>query len=316
MLTRFCKILAALLLFLGAALLAFFGINYLRHDIERANMTDDVRRNVPGSFVRLSYGVTHYELSGPDSGRTVVLVHGFSVPYYLWDHTFDPLVTAGFRVLRYDLYGRGYSDRPNVKYDADLFEHQLLDLLAALKVQEPVDLVGASMGGPITVIFAARHPEKVRTLSLFDPAYSTSERLPWPLRTFPVGEYIMCVKIAPSLPGGQKEDFVHPELYPDYFAKYSAQMSYRGFRRALLSSLRDFIASDMRQDFETVGRSHKPVFLIWGTEDKDVPFEVSRDVLRTIPQAEFLPIGGAAHVAFYEQPEMVNPLLIQFLHRH
>jgi pimeloyl-ACP methyl ester carboxylesterase len=316
MLTRFCKILAALLLFLAAALLVFFSIDYIRNDQERADMTDEVRRNVPGSFVRLSNGVTHYELSGPDSGRTVVLVQGFSVPYYLWDHTFDPLVKAGFRVLRYDLYGRGYSDRPDVTYDADLFEHQLLDLLVALRIQEPIDVIGASMGGPIAVIFAARHPEKVRTVSLFDPGYSTGDRLPWQLRTFPVGEYIMCVKIAPSLPEGQKEDFVHPELYPDYFAKYAAQMHYRGFRRALLASLRNFVTSDTRQDFEAVGRSHKPVFLLWGTADKDVRFEVSKDALRDVPRAEFHPMDGAGHVAFYEQPEIVNPLLVQFLNRN
>lgn len=37
-------------------------------------------------------------------------MHGFSVPYYIWEPTFAALVQAGLRVLRYDLYGRGYSD--------------------------------------------------------------------------------------------------------------------------------------------------------------------------------------------------------------
>ena len=75
--------------------------------------------------MQLSQGYVHYELGGPVGGEKVVLVHGLSVPYYIWDPTFDALTEAGFRVLRYDLYGRGFSDRPKLRYDADLFDEQL-----------------------------------------------------------------------------------------------------------------------------------------------------------------------------------------------
>src|SRR3990172_6014274 len=103
---------------------------YFLFDQETMTLTDEVRQKVPGSFLQLPDGVVHYELagpppagmstsaleqvgSGPQAGppptrtdvRTVVLVHGFSVPYYIWDPTFEALIEAGFRVLRYDLYG-------------------------------------------------------------------------------------------------------------------------------------------------------------------------------------------------------------------
>ena len=64
--------------------------------------------------MRLSDGFTHYELGGPPTGHLVVLAAGFSVPYYIWDPTFSALTEAGVRVLRYDYYGRGFSDRPDV----------------------------------------------------------------------------------------------------------------------------------------------------------------------------------------------------------
>src|SRR5271168_5083920 len=96
-----------------AAACLYFAVNCARHNVEREEITDAVRRKATGSFVHLSDGLTHYELAGTESGRTVVLIHRFSAPYYLWDHTFDPVVKAGFRVLRYDLYGRGFSDRPH-----------------------------------------------------------------------------------------------------------------------------------------------------------------------------------------------------------
>jgi len=309
------KVAAFLVIILFSGMVSYFTINYARHDPETSVLNDDVRRRATGSFVRLSNGITHYELQGPPTARTVVLVHGFSVPYYLWDHTFGPLVKAGFRVLRYDLYGRGFSDRPNLRYDADLYDRQLAELLSALRIQRPVDLVGASMGGPIGVTFAVRHPERVRSLALFDPAYLSGESLPWKLRAPLVGEYFMCVDLAPGLADGQKEDFIHPERYPDYFAGYSEQMKYRGFRRALLSTLRNYLARDDREEYVRVGQSHKPVLLIWGKGDKDVPFEVSREVLQATPQAEFHPLEDAGHVPFYEHPEIVNPVLIEFLGR-
>ncbi len=299
-----------------AAACLYLAVNCASHNAEREEITDMVRQRASGSFVRLSDGFTHYDLAGPEGGRTIVLIHGFSVPYFLWDQTFDPLVKAGFRVLRYDLYGRGLSDRPHVHYNAELFDRQLAELLAALHVQEPVSLVASSMGGPIAVTFAARRPEKVRALALLDPGHWTGDPMPWPIRTPVVGEYWACVSLAPSLPEGQKEDFVHPERYPEYFAKYTEQMKYKGFRRAILSTLRDYLTSDMRPDFRRVGESHKPVFLLWGKLDKDVPFEISKDVLAEIPQAEFHPLENAAHVGFYESPEVVNPLLVEFLGRN
>jgi len=98
------------------------------HNLEREEITDSVRHAASGNFAHLSDGFTHYKIAGLGSSRTVVLIHGFSVPYYLWDKTFDPLGRAGFCVLRYDLYGRGLSDRPHGHYSADLYDRQLLDL--------------------------------------------------------------------------------------------------------------------------------------------------------------------------------------------
>jgi pimeloyl-ACP methyl ester carboxylesterase len=309
---RVLTVIGALLL--GAVI--YLGLNYVHQDQETAELNDTARRGTTGSYVQLPDGVTHYELAGPEGGRTIVLIHGFSVPYYVWDPTFDGLVKAGFRVLRYDLYGRGYSDRPDEKYGVELYDRQLLNLLTALKIQGPVDVAGVSMGGPIAVIFSARHPEKVRTISLFDPAYFTGGPIPWQLRTPVVGEYIMDAVLGPKLSDSQRDDFVHPERYPDYFPRYAVQMRYRGFRRALLSSVRYFFHHDDGPEYRQVGQSHKPVLLIWGREDKDVPFEVSRQVLDSIPQAKFHPIDDAAHVPFYEHPEVVNPLLIEFLQKN
>jgi pimeloyl-ACP methyl ester carboxylesterase len=295
---------------------AYFYTRYSRFDRETADITDTVRHRAAGEFIRLSDGLTHYELAGPDAGPVVVLIHGFSVPYFLWDHTFQPLADAGFRVIRYDFYGRGLSDRPDIRYDADLYDRQLSDLLNALHVAQPVDLVGASLGGQVAASFTVRHPDKVRSVSLFDPGYQDGSPLPWQIRAPILGEYIGCVEIAPTLTESQREDFLHPDRYPEYFIRYEQQMQYRGFRRSLLSTARYYLSRDMRPDYRSLGLSHKPVLLLWGKKDQDVPFAVSKDLLQNVPQAEFHAIDDAAHVGFYEHPEIVNPILIEFLRAH
>ncbi len=302
----------------GSAALALLLVawNYQRHDLEDITLGPEARKGAPGQFVTLPDGIVHYELAGPDKGRVVVLVHGFSVPYYLWDPTFEALRRAGFRVLRYDLYGRGLSDRPAVNYDDDLYDRQLLELVQALHLPGKLDLAGASMGGPIAAAFACRHPELVRTVSLFDPGYSHGEALPSRLSLPGLGEYNMMVDVAPALPEDQMADFLHPEKFPDWINRYRPQMRYKGFRRALLSTLRYYAVSDWSKEYSCLGGRNLPVFLVWGKADRDVPFRLSSEVRSVIPKAQFLPIDDAAHVPFLEHPEIVNPALVRFLATH
>lgn len=316
---------SAVLILLAAGVLAAI---YHHFDPERTELTDAVRANAGGSyaglaspqgagssFVTPAVAFTHYELAGPANAQTVVLVHGFSVPYYVWDPMFAALVREGFRVLRYDLYGRGYSDRPDVRYDADLFDRQLLNLLDALRITAPVDIAGLSMGGPIVTTFAVRHPERVRSILLFDPAVKAGQG-PLTLRMPVLGEFNMGVFRTPHAAQDQLDDFAHPSRFPDWPQRYMPQMQIKGFRRALLSTIRHYSPRDKVQDFAQYGRSGKPALLVWGREDKTTPFaELSAMTRRAIPQAEFHPIDDAAHIPFMEKPDVVIPLTIQFLRR-
>src|SRR5579864_8273884 len=58
-------------------------------DPERLELDEAARTSAPGRFAKLTDGFTHYELAGPEGGRAIVLAAGFSVPYYIWDPTFD-----------------------------------------------------------------------------------------------------------------------------------------------------------------------------------------------------------------------------------
>ncbi len=146
------------------------------------------------------------------------------------------LAAAGFRVARYDTYGRGYSDRPDVKYTSDLFDRQLLQLLDSLGWRDPVDLVGLSFGGPVSAGFAGRHPDRTRSLTLIDPAAGPSGGSPGMFRVPIIGPMLWQVLAVPGMADGQLSDFLEPARWPDWPDRYRVQMRYRGFGRALLST--------------------------------------------------------------------------------
>ena len=145
---KFMKWISVVLLILIAIVAVY---PFIARDSETLVLDDAARASMPTeSFVKLSDGYTHYEWGGPENGQPVVLVCGAGTPMFIWDYQFDALAQAGFHVLRYDLFGRGLSDRPSV-YTADLYDRQLLELLDSQGIKTPVDLAGLSLGGAITI---------------------------------------------------------------------------------------------------------------------------------------------------------------------
>ena len=303
------RLIAIPIAFCAAALAAA----YATRNPERRDLDATARQGVAGEFVTLGDGVTHYDVAGPDSGQRVILVHGFSVPAYIWDSTVTALTGAGFRVARYDHFGRGYSDRPDVPYTGELFDRQLVQLLDSLGWRAPVDLIGLSMGGPVTAEFVGRHPERVRSLTLVDPASGPRTSPPFLFRLPGVGPVLWQTFAVPPMADGQLSDFVEPANWPDWPARYREQMQYRGFGRALLSTMKEGAGVSLDSVYARVGASGKPTLLLWGMQDSTVSIKNADGVRKAIPQAQYHPIDRAGHLPHMERPDVVNPVLIAFL---
>ncbi len=291
------------------------GMSSLWFSSEKERLNAQTRAAAPGEFIALTDGVTHYEVAGPEGGQPVVLVHGFSVPYHIWDPTFEALVEADFRVLRYDLLGRGYSDRPKLAYTRTLFDKQLFELIHGLSMSPPVDLIGLSMGGAISAVFTARHPEWVRKLVLIDPAGVPLKQSPAAsLIQLPgIGELCMHLFGDWFFLSSLRKDYAQVIDLDAYEAKYRVQMRFGGFKRALLSTLRNGLPTDALEEYRQIGERDRPILLIWGKEDRTVPFEQSALVRSLLPEAAFYAIDGAAHLPHIEKADHVNPLILHFL---
>lgn len=275
---------------------------------------DDAARAAGNRFVSLPAGQTHYEVTGPDDGPTVILVHGTTTPAFGWDRNVAALADAGLRVVRYDLYGRGLSDRPDTDYGLDLYVAQLRGLVDHVAPGRSVDLVGFSLGGMVVTDFAIRHPDLVRRVALIAPAgVGTDMPLVAKLAAAPVlGEYLMRLVGTRHL-RPTRRDFAHPERHAGFDAAYFETIRFEGSRRAVLETVRDVPFNDYDDGFRRLGALDKPVALIWGRQDAVVPFDSSAGVRDLVRPSTFVPVDDAGHMVAYEQPGIVNAALIEFV---
>jgi len=299
-------------------LMSYWAAGRARPAIDAAARAALVKENLAYKFIDLPDGTVHYRLEGPADGPLVVLVHGFSTPSFVWNDYFDPLTRAGYRVLAYDNYGRGFSDRPKGPYNADLMDRELVNLLDALAPDTRFDLVGYSMGGTIATIFAARHPEPVRSLTLIAPAglgVATSRNIDLIKRPM-IGDWIVRLFGLKIFHNAAAEE---AKLAPNparFLADFDRQMDYAGFGEALLSTLRHYPFGTSEKAYHDAGQSPRPVMVIWGEADVTVPFSNAKKLMELMPNAKLYSYDKLGHSIGFSQTPLITRRLLDFLAAH
>jgi pimeloyl-ACP methyl ester carboxylesterase len=305
-----------LILLLPALLLCVAFAWYILADFKLKKLDDAARALAPGSYLALPEGKLHYRWNGPEEGPVVVLSHGFSTPNFIYEQNVSALNAAGFRTLRYDHFGRGWSSRPAAKYDIDFYDRTLLKLLDGLELNEPVGLVGLSMGGPITAEFVARHQKRVSKLFLFVPAgldlastdSNSSKLAKMPL----IGDFIFRVFGRNLLLGDSQ--YVEDQRAPAdrLVGDVAEQMTYRGYFDALLSTLRYMPMSGRETTFEALKHTGVPVMAMYGDADTTVLVSSAAKLRKLLPDAIVQIIAGGEHGLNYQQHAQVNPELVEW----
>lgn len=274
----------------------------------RSPMNKDTRKTAPGNLTTLASGTTHYQWHGPIGGPIAVCVHGLTTPSYVWDGLVIGLNRMGYRVLTYDLYGRGYSDRIDGLQDAEFFNRQLEELLQDQGVDGGMMLIGYSMGGSIATCYGAKHPEMLERLILLAPAglgITPGKTLTFIRDTPIVGDWIMTVLGGFLLRQALATSAITPSTVPDIYTKQKKDTYVRGFLPAVLSSLRNLLANDLSKEHKILAKSGIPVAAIWGETDTTIPLsglgnlsEINRTAYQTM-------VPNTGHSLTYTAPEKV-----------
>jgi pimeloyl-ACP methyl ester carboxylesterase len=92
-------------------------------------------------------------------------------------------------------------------------------------------------------------------------------------------------------------------------------MRYTGFRRAILSTLRNGVNRNDRAMYARYGALHIPTLLIWGRQDKTVPFTMSDSLRARMTSVTFVAVDSAAHLPHIEQPAITHAAILDFLRK-
>lgn len=228
-------------------------------------------------------GVLHWQEFG--SGPPLVLIHGLSGSRRWWTRNI-PAFAAHFRVYVVELTGYGAAWRHRalgVEGSADLIG-------AWLDAQDMrnVTLLGHSMGGQISTIVAARHPERLRALVL------------------------ACAS------GLLETDFFRSALQLPR-AAVTGRPSF--IPTVLLDSLRAGPVNVVRSTLDLLGHPTRemlpaillPTLVVWGARDALVPATLGRTLAEALPNGQYLEIPRAGHVVMVDAPAQFNEAVLGFL---
>ena len=304
-------------------LVVVFILLWLPYFIKTSSLKTISETDLPevGGWAPLVQGNLYYRWYEPEisNNEIVVLVHGFSTPHFVWDGMKEFLVDAGYKVLVYDHFGRGFSERPSVVYDQDLYVESLKGLLDYQNISQSVHLVGYSMGGPVVGYFTQQYPDSVKSISFIAPAGFMKEDSVSRIAVMPVvgdwfwqvfGKWLYFREVRNEATSSDNSVAL-PQS--EFVKKYSVQMKYKGLIEALLSTVRNFNFFNAKRMFDKVGDLKIPTITIWGTDDGVVPFAGSSELMQSIPHSELKIINEGKHDIAYANPSVVGNTILEFL---
>ena len=290
------KFLLVAALLLGFALTAFV---YFRPVLTMTLVQRGLLKlnGVENKFAQVGRYRIHYLIGG--EGPPLLLLHGHPSRALEWAPLLRHL-TKGHKVIALDFLGYGESEAPDVDYSINTQTEVVLGLLDVLDLRQ-TDVVGFSMGGWVALKLATDHPQRVRRLVLVDsggltfPTTLTAESfVPNTLAQFREMERLHSNRQLP--------DFVARDLI-----RLTQERSWAQRRMgASLLSFRDVLDSRL-------GSLKLPVLIVWGKEDRIIPFEVALRFQRELPDAKLVALEGCSHMVLWDCSERALPEVLAFL---
>lgn len=249
----------------------------------------------------------YYELHGAENADVIVLSNGIFMSTASWGYQVAAL-KQHFRVLVYDCRGMWKSDHPAGPYSMQQHADDLAALLHALDINK-AHFAGISYGGEVSMTFALKYPEMVRSLIV-----SSSVSQIDPLLMAIGQSWVTALQskdaktlFAVTLPYNFSDRYIHEnqELLAATGKKYE-QMDFESVSE-LMSA---FLKLDITGQLKNIS---SPTLVIVGEEDILKSRNYSEIIAREIPNAQLLIIPHAAHAVCLEKPKEFNAAVLGFL---
>jgi pimeloyl-ACP methyl ester carboxylesterase len=274
-----------------------------------------------GATVRVDGLRLFYRKAGAGAGPPVVLTHGIPRSSFVF-RKIIPLLAKKRSVLAWDLYGAGLSEKPQEqeRYSFPEFERVFGLFLDELGI-ERAHFVCHDVGGPYTLGFAARHPERVASLTVMNTTLTVAGfRIPTPV----AASVLLPPKLQTTLlPDAKFADFLYSYMRrrahasPDSLSDAEAETDRRllllgGGRIGLIRTLRAY--RTVLDYFTTVRNSlagfSRPGLVLWGERDPFCRLGAARRISK-LTGAPIATIPAASHYLQEDEPDAVARAVLE-----
>ena len=265
-------------------------------------------------FIKLSKGVTRYELNGQGPDEITVFIHGGGIlGSEVFKKNIARLNKSGISTLVYDQYGRGYSDRPKIDYSSHVLVGQFKELLDSLGlINKEINLVALSMGTVIAWKLLRDKPANIRKIILISPSLFSRFNPKWVLKVPVLNYLLMTWYWRPQYIKKRRREFYNRSMFKEYGEVIEFFSRFRGFKRIYRSTWTNIMAEHCMPE-EVKPDYLKDVYLIFGKNDPYLKLKSREHVSSIIRDAPIFVIPDAGHMPNFEQSEQVNQLLIDIL---
>lgn len=231
-------------------------------------------------------GSLAWEVTG--SGPPLILLHGLSGSRRWWERNVAALAPL-VRTYTVDLPGFGESRRlrwSRLEHTAEL----LYDWMEAQGIAR-AHIGGHSMGGAVGALLAANHPERVDRLVLVNAAIR------------PRGAHATA----------RASDVVRTISHtPPGFTPLLARDLLRTRPRSFITATVNVLQAEWHAHLTRIAA---PTLIVWGEHDALTPLSLGHTIADIIPDAQLVTIADAGHTPMWEQPEVFNSAVLEFLGR-
>ncbi len=258
-----------------------------------------------GYFVPVEQGVNLYvEDINPMGSKTIVFLHGWPLSSKQFEYQFDVLPPKGYRCIGIDWRGFGKSDKPMDGYNYDRLADDIRIVIGRLQLDN-FTLVGHSTGGAIAIRYMSRYNGAgVSKLVLLDAAAPIGF-------TQEIAEHFLTETLndRPRM----LQDVIETFFFQYITIKFSEWFLQMGLEAAgwstaaIVRTLRD---EKLDADLPKIAA---PTLIVHGIHDRVIPFEQAQELQSKIKNGQLAPLKYSGHGAFWEERDVFNTLLMQFI---
>ena len=266
------KALFLLFIFIAIPACLYFALDRENIDI------NEFRLNSGYQEVKLSDGITSYKDIGEKNNKVIVLVHGATFGSLAYEEYVNVFLENNYRVITYDQYGRGYSDRVLSNVSIELMERQLKELIEHCEVEDVI-LYGVSFGAAVVAKYASNNKENISFIGYQVPVINSANVPLLSIVKIPLyGDLLSRGFLVPSVLKRieEYEDLMSKKLIDHYIGQFEVKGTEKFFKQFFLGNA----MGDRLNDHNIIGSNSIPSYFAYAEDDIEIDSQLVEEAIK------------------------------------